>query len=697
MLFLAPLFFLGLAAIAVPIFVHLIQRERKDIIAFPSLMFLSRIPYQSVERRRIHNWWLLLLRIAAMLLVIVAFSRPFLNRDPVRAAAATTGAREVVILLDRSASMGYGDHWSRAQAEARKIVREIGGDDRATLVLFDEHLEEAVRSTGDRSSLDTAIGQAAVSSGATRFAPALRLAQSRLSQSTLPRKEAYLISDFQKTGWERQEEIRLPEGATITPISVAEIETSNLAVSSIRIERAQFAGEERATLIVALSNRGATPVANLPVQLEVDGRAIGTQPVSIGPNTSGSVTFPPVTVSATGMQGVIRAGTDAMPKDNNFYFVLSPSRPVSVLIIPGEGARSNANLFFTLALGASKSPPFKTEVVSAARVAANHFANRSVVVLNNSTALSTAAAGLLAGFVEQGGGLFIALGEQTPLRSESPLLAGLGATVDRPGKGGTLGVLDYSHPIFEEFKDSKANFANIPFLRYRVLTPAPADRVLAKYDDGAAALVERRIGSGRVVMFTSTLDDEWNHAPTHPMYLPLMLRITRYLAQYEEPESWHTVGRMLDISAAVGSIVREGATAAGGAGGPSGVVVSPAGAQSRLGQGGEASIALAEQGFYSVRLAGSGERRPYAVAVDLNSSESDLAALSPKEFLAGATGRAATAGTSGQSLEHPDLTPADKEKQQAFWWFLLVAGLAALLVESVLSNRLSRRFAAGLA
>src|SRR5262245_52352867 len=118
MSFLAPLFFAGLAAIAVPILVHLIQRERKDVIEFPSLMFIRRIPYQSVERRRIHNWFLLLLRVGAMALLVAAFSRPFFRVNPVKAAAATTGAREVVILLDRSASMGYGDHWKRAQDEA---------------------------------------------------------------------------------------------------------------------------------------------------------------------------------------------------------------------------------------------------------------------------------------------------------------------------------------------------------------------------------------------------------------------------------------------------------------------------------------------------------------------------------------------------------------------------------------------------
>ena len=55
MSFLAPLFLLGVLAVGVPIWVHLIQRERRTVIEFPSLMFISRIPYESVERRRLHN------------------------------------------------------------------------------------------------------------------------------------------------------------------------------------------------------------------------------------------------------------------------------------------------------------------------------------------------------------------------------------------------------------------------------------------------------------------------------------------------------------------------------------------------------------------------------------------------------------------------------------------------------------------
>ena len=131
-------------------------------------------------------------------------------------AGSAQGAREIVILLDRSANMGYGDHWKKAQEAARKAVEGIGREDQATLILFGTGTEEAVRATSDRGRLQTAIDAAMVSSEATRYAPALRWAQSHLTRSALPRKEVVFISDFQKSGWERQEEIHMPEGTVMT-------------------------------------------------------------------------------------------------------------------------------------------------------------------------------------------------------------------------------------------------------------------------------------------------------------------------------------------------------------------------------------------------------------------------------------------------------------------------------------------------
>src|SRR6478735_4217432 len=136
MSFLAPLFFVGLGAIAIPIFVHLIQRERKRVVEFPSLMFVQKIPYQSVQRRRIRHWFLLLMRAAAIALIVMAFARPFFPQGAAATLAAAGGSREVVVLLDQSASMGYGDHWQRARDFARQAIDTLGADERGTLVLF---------------------------------------------------------------------------------------------------------------------------------------------------------------------------------------------------------------------------------------------------------------------------------------------------------------------------------------------------------------------------------------------------------------------------------------------------------------------------------------------------------------------------------------------------------------------------------
>src|SRR5215212_7323193 len=157
MSFIAPLFFVALAALAIPVLIHLIQREKKQIQRFPSLMFVQRVPYKSVQRRRIHNWLLLLVRLSALALIIFAFARPFLQRQP--DITPGVGAREVVVLLDTSYSIGYADRWERARAAAYDAITNLGPADRASVVLFASGVDIALKSTGaaDRASLNAAI------------------------------------------------------------------------------------------------------------------------------------------------------------------------------------------------------------------------------------------------------------------------------------------------------------------------------------------------------------------------------------------------------------------------------------------------------------------------------------------------------------------------------------------------------------
>src|SRR5215467_8801726 len=170
----APLALVGLAALAIPVLIHLIQREKKRVVEFPSLMFLRRIPYQSVRRRRIRDAALLMMRLAALALIIMAFARPFFRTDSL-GAVTQNGARESVILVDTSYSMEYGDRWSKAQSAARDAIRAMKPGDRASLVFFATGADVAVRSAGDRSRLESVVAAAKTGPGATRYAPALKL------------------------------------------------------------------------------------------------------------------------------------------------------------------------------------------------------------------------------------------------------------------------------------------------------------------------------------------------------------------------------------------------------------------------------------------------------------------------------------------------------------------------------------------
>lgn len=679
MSFLTPLFLLAGAAVAIPIFVHLIQRERKQVIQFPSLMFVQRIPYQSVRRRRIRHWALLVMRCAAVLMIVAAFARPFLRQDTV-AAAAGGGRRELVVLLDHSASMGYGDHWQRARDAARQAIRSLGANDRATFVLFSRNAEERMRATSDRGRLEAAIDAAKVDADATRYGPALKLAESILSRSQATRRETVLISDFQRAGWTGSEDVHFPEGYSVTPVSVASPDANNLAIPSVTFARASFSGQERVTVSAGLANKGNAPVADVPVTLEIEGHQIQTQRATVGAHATTSVAFTQFTVDKPTVAGTVRAGTDPLPADNVFHFTISPSAPVSLLIVANADIHDSA-LYLSQALAIGSAPAFHADVVPLTRVTPASFGKRSVVILNDVSFPTAGANSTLKKYVEGGGGLLVVAGDHASWpQSEAELLPGtLGPAVDRTsGRGATLGFLDYGHPIFEIFKAPRSgDFSAARIYRYRTLTTGPSDRVLARFDDGAVAAAERKVGAGRVIAWTSALDDSYSDLPRKPVYLPLVHQIVKYLAQFESPRSWLTVGQVVDVSALTKARSNW-------------LVVTPSGR--RVTSAGP--LELDEQGIYEVRPAGAARSEtsaPRSIAVNIDPAESDLTPLDPGELVAAVTGHATPVVVSARApAETSEFDAKEAEKRQALWWYLLLTGLLLLAVETVVSNRLSQ-------
>lgn len=684
---LAPALLAGLLAIAIPVVLHLVQRERRQVVAFPSLMFLRKIPYHSDRRRVIRQWPLLLVRALVVGLLALAFARPFLPGTD--AAAGAAGDREVAILLDRSASMAYGDHFERAREAARRAVRDLGPGDRASLVLFASDVEVAVQPGGDRAALLAAIGAARPVPLATRLGLALQAAAALLETSPMPRREVVLVSDFQATGWDAARGVTLPAEIALTTVSVAETRVEDAAVVDLSFapETAGDASGERVTVMARVANRGTSRIDDRAITLEADGRSIDSRQVSIDPGATERVAFAPLALPANAaLRIVARLSPDRLPLDDAFHAVLASRDTVPVLVVEGPAAARAP--YLARALAVSAEPRFEARFVPHARAGAADVDRANVIVLNDTPPPAGAAGRALERAVTRGAGLLVVLGEHSAWGAGAPdLLPGaLGATADRrEHRGGSLGQVDRSHPVFEVFRTPRSgDLAAARVFRFRQLA-APAG-VLARFDDGAVAVAERRVGSGRVVAWTSTLDGDWNDLVLEPVFVPFLHQVVKYLAGYVPRPAWHVAGQ----PAGPEVLARRSAAASRQGPGPAGagrVALSPSGVRLPVPDAASRQAFVpGEQGFYEVRGAttnAAGDRA--VIAVNVDPAESNLEALEPAALAA-----AVRQGSPAAPGEARPLTPEDRERRQSLWWYLLALAVLALGAEALLAGRLSR-------
>ena len=688
---LTPWFLAGLVALAVPVVVHLINRERKTVVEFPSLMFLRKIPYKSVRRQKLRHLLLFALRCLALTLLVAAFARPFVRRRA-GVAALAGGARERIVLLDRSYSMSYGDRWTAALAAARNAVADIGGNDRATLVLFGDDAEVASEPTANHDKLERAIAKAQPSAEATKYGPAIALASRMLDGSNLPRREIVIISDFQQNGWVRRDEVRVPTGTAVTTVDVGQGDTPDVAVARVTADRSRDGDRFNVAVAARLTNTGRA-ARTVSATLDVGGRTVDTQRATVPARGAAEVRFAATRVPTGATRGTVRIPPDALKANDALHFVVAPDEGVSVLVIEPAGARANQSLFLRRALAIGDRPSFRVDVKRADALSTADFTGRALVVLNEVPPPGGLLGARLRDAVNGGTGLVIVPGDtrldQRSAEWQGTLPVRLGATVDRTrDAGGSLASVDYAHPIFEPFSRA-GDFSAAHMFRYRALEPVNGAAVLARFDDGAPARVERALGQGKVVVFASSIDDYWTDLPTQPVFLPFVHELARHAARYSDARASFPVGQSLDLSrhGEITAMFTSGDTAA------ELVLQSPSGKRTLLTATGARHMAdLREAGFYELRgtntPAGSG--RPIAVNVDL--AESDLSRFDPRELVAAVT--APVAGPRSSASGAADAGSREStESRQTAWWFLLMAALLCVGAETIWSNRLSSRAA----
>lgn len=539
---LAPLA-LGLAAlVALPVLAHLARQVPRDRRPFGAMLLLQRVVKRLRRRRRVKDPWLLLLRALAVLLVVAAASGPMLRVPGGLPEFGASG--RVVLVVDRSLSMGMQDGGEtllhRAREEAAAVVRALPAGTQVGLVTFeDEALRLTQALTADHQRVLAQLDAVEQNSGTSNLRAALLEARRLLAGEP---GEVVLFSDEAGPRMvnEATDEIaRLVElGSSVLPQPVAGNPPRNVAVTAARYGD----GLEGGQVTVRVANYGPDPI-EVPCEVTLpDGARIPIF-VDLPPlgEAESRITVPS---EAKGGVGEVRCDDPDLPLDDARYFHLPRVGASRVLVVDGDpgdtpirsevyfleralapwGTRSGVTLDVTPPLGLAELDPERHRVVFLANVAdPRPFGPR------------------LVDFVRRGGNLVLTGGDQvTAERYNAALASVLPATfrmprsLADPGEEGVpVALPDTELPLFAPFRrGGRGSFTKVrshTVLTFEPYTDGDEVSTLLRYEDGLPALVERRIGQGRVVVWTGTVDLGWSNLPLQSVFMPLVQRLVSWL------------------------------------------------------------------------------------------------------------------------------------------------------------------------
>ena len=679
-----PLYLFGLLSLALPVLIHLVQKQHNEGKRFPSLMFLQQIPRREKRHLEIRHWLLLALRCLLLLLIVLAFARPFFNSDS-GATGLEPGRQDSIIVLDRSYSMRIADHWQQALAIALQLVEQKQARDRIGVVLVDEEAEILSDLTSSANNLRSVLEGQSPGFKATRLTGAIEQAARLLAGSNASSKQIIVVSDFQSAAATAVARISADIELSALPVDVTRI--ANASITSVVIEASSRAAAAEFSLTVEVTNRATTPLEQ-EVTLTLDGREIERRQLRLAPGSVLTESFDRLSVSDDLLRGTVSLADDALALDNQHYFVYSSRQQVPLLIVEGSAARTNQAVYLHNALGLSREPVFRVERKVLNELRAQDLPTWAVIILNDVSIPGGELGEALADFVAAGGSLLVSAGAAEQRNWSAAYLPGSpGRKVDaRPAAAYNISDFEPDHPL--SIALGTRNTSDLSLARvfsYRELQPGADDRVVARYSDGAVALLERRVGAGRVLVLTTTLDTHWNDLALQPVFLPFLNQGLRHLTAFESYPNQSEIGSITDVMRYARALAGADAIVAAAAERPL-IIESPSGDEIRV-ERQSPLLSLTEPGFYQVHHA-TPSGVEITLAANIDPFEANQERLDVARFVEEIRASAEPSAT-GAALTRRQA--AEFEQQQQLAYAILLVVLALMLIEALSANWIDAR------
>ncbi|HYA16820.1 MAG TPA: BatA and WFA domain-containing protein [Bryobacteraceae bacterium] len=667
---LSPWFLAGIAAVGLPVYVHLLRQYKQTPIPFSSLMFFERRTQSSIKHRRLKYLLLFALRCAFVALLVLAFARPYVHSS---AMVNPAGGRTMIFAIDNSFSMRQGDRFATAKQAALDQINAMRADDRGQVIAIGGPARLLTEMVTDKQALRAAVNGLEAGDEANAYADLARVLRST-SESMKTQIEAHVFTDLQKSAMppafsdlKLDDRIKLEVHAATTAAP-----PPNWTVENVDAPRRVF--DTKKVRTVATIAGFNTPEATRKVTLVANGKALETKEVKVPANGRATVEF--LTLDAP--YGMTRCemridSADAFPQDDHWLFSVERADPKPALLVHADGETAST-LYVKTALESSSEPAFTLQSVAASQTGTLDLAKYAFIILSDPGPTAQVFGERLAKYVQDGGSVLMTLGKNAPLGRHLPVadLQMLTLHTITPDHEAilTAAFTDASYPAFAKAQ----NWGGVDFFqaaRIQLPQSAPDLRVAAKLSDGTPLLIDRTVGEGHAIVFASTFDNISNNLPIQPVWLPFLDQLTHEMGGIGTAPGNYKVDSFADLRTAKEKNVQ--------------VEV--------MGPGDKRLLSLAEsskaqtfrfpsEGFFDIRRANGREE---LAAVNADRRESDFSVIPPETVelwkntgigsgkASSASGAAAGASTRDENAE--------------LWWWVLAALAILAVAESLLGNR----------
>jgi hypothetical protein len=676
--FLAPWFLGGLLAVGLPVFVHLLRRQTTVPRPVSSLMFFERGTQSSVRHRRLRYLLLFALRALLVLLLALAFARPFLRRKTVAASD-----KLLVVVIDDSFSMNAvdgaaGSKLDQAKREAQAVLSKRSGAQKAQVMALGGQMEVLTQPVEDAGELRAAVQGIGPGDGHGTFGE-LGRGMRAMAETVHTPMEVHLFSDMQQTNMPGNfADMVMPGNVTLVLHPVGTAATPNWTVESVEAP-GQLVDPKKARVISVVAGHD-TPAATRTVSVVVNGVVTATKKVDVPANGRATVAFDSLDVPFGESKCAVKIDSaDGFPHDDASEFAVKRADPERVLFVH-QGSDARSPLYFGAALAAAAQASFVLQPITPEQASDIDPTKYAFVVLSDVPSVPSILEHTLEKNVEDGGSVLVAAGTAMSHREHIPVYGGDVAdghyyTSGSAADAGfaTVGDVDAAHPAMKD----AGGWEGAKFFYAAAVDPGSA-RVVARLADGTPLLIDKQMGEGHVLVFASGFDDLTNDLPLEPAFVAFVDQTARYLSGEERVGGARVVDSFMQLrnpaneTAGAGSASNNAATVD---------VIGPDGKRplSLKEAAAAESFQLSHAGFYQIHFANG---RDALIAVNPDRRESDLEPI-PDDVL-----KLWSGSGGGNAVAQAESDRAAEERENVsgiWWWFMLVLTIVAV-AESIVAT-----------